>query len=378
MSDKEIQNSNKEQKFYNSNKRKESLDKLWSFCPVCGNKIPKIQNLKFCFNCGTDLNYLKEQKQLNPNRIINSSIQANKYPQAYVHPVSNEVKKIFDNEITNTKNHKLWGTMPSIGISLGAFLVMNFITAGIVAIMVFFSFNLEALLDFIANPNFLIFSSFFELILVLFPVLYVGKYLKNPSLKNRFGLLGFTLKGFTRKGLFKEILIGLGFAVIGVLLVAMISFLTEITLEFFFGVEIIRELANTTSDLEILVPEGEIVSLILLSVVMILIIGTSEEILFRGFMQKGLMRTLGNIGGIMITAFIFAMIHVFGIVFLFLDSPIYMLISFLLSFFPYFIISLFLGLIYYWRNENLIAVILTHGVYNALTIIITYVFYYGF
>ena len=378
MSDKEIQNSNKEQKFSNYNNRKEPLDKLWYFCPVCGNKIPKIQNLKFCINCGTDLNYLKEHKQLNPNRTKKSSIQSIKYPQSYVHPVSYEVKKIFDNEITHTKNYKLWGTMPSIGISLGAFLVMNFVTTGIVALMIFFSFNLEALLDFMANPNFLIFSSFLELIFILFPVLYVGKYLENPSLKNRFGLLGFTLKGLTKKGLFKEILIGLGFAVIGVLLVAMISFLTEIILEFFFGFEIIRDLSSTTSDLEILVPEGQILSLILLSLVMILIIGTSEEILFRGFMQKGLMRTLGNTGGIMITAFIFAGIHVLGIVLLFLDSPIYMLISFLLSFIPYFIISLFLGLIYYWRNENLIAVILTHGVYNALTIIITYVFYYGF
>ena len=128
-------------------------------------------------------------------------IQSIKYPQSYVHPVSYEVKKIIDNEITHTKNHKLWGTMPSIGISLGAFLVMNFVTAGIVALMFFFSFNLEALLDFIANPNFLIFSSFLELIFILFPVLYVGKYLENPSLKNRFGLLGFTLKGLTKKGL---------------------------------------------------------------------------------------------------------------------------------------------------------------------------------
>lgn len=378
MTDKEIQDPNNEQKFSNSNNRKELNDKFWAFCPVCGNKIPKIQKLKFCINCGTDLNYLKDYKQLKPSKSINPYILPKKYPQPYVPSISYKFKKISDDDIINTKNQELWGTMPSIGVSLGAFLLMDFIIAGLVAIMIFFSFNLEVLFDFLANPYFIIFSSFFELIFVLVPVLYVGKYLKNPSLKNRLGLLGFTLKGLTRKGLFKEILIGLGFAVAGVLLVYMVSFLTEITLEIFFGVEIIRDLSSTTSDVEIIISEGDILSIILLSLVMILIIGTSEEILFRGFMQKGLTRSLGNIGGILITAFVFAMIHVLGIVILFLDTPILMLISFVLSFIPYFIISLFLGLIYYWRNENLIAVILTHGVYDALTIIVVYIFYYAF
>ena len=90
-------------------------------------------------------------------------------------------------------------------------------------------------------------------------------------------------------------------------------------------------------------------------------------------MQKGLTRKLGNWGGLLITALIFAIIHVIGVILLFLDSPMVLLVSFLLSFIPYFAISLLLGLIYYWRNENLIAVIITHGVYNTLTIILAFV-----
>jgi len=194
-------------------------------------------------------------------------------------------------------------------------------------------------------------------------------------LENRLGLLGFTTRGFEKKGVLKEILIGLGFAVIGVLLVGLVSFLTEIALETLFGVEIVSDLGSGTGDVESIIYSADILSLILLSIVMILIIGTSEEILFRGFMQKGLMRSLGNKWGILITAFIFAMIHVIGVILLVLDSPLILLISFLLSFIPYFAISLLIGFIYYWRNENLLAVIITHGVYDALTIILAFFFY---
>lgn len=378
MNDKEIQDSKKEQKNSNSKDTKEFNNKSWSFCPVCGNKIPKIQKLKFCIKCGTDLNYLKEYKQLKPTSSNNPYIQTRKFPQQDIPLISYDPQKIEDDDIINTKNHELWGTGPSIGLSIGAFFAMNFATAGILVVMIFFSNDLEALLEFVANPYFIVISSFFELIFVLFPVLFIGKYLRNPSLKNRLGLLGFTSKGLDKKGILKEILIGLGLAVAGYSLVFGVSLLTEISLEFFFGIEIIQDVNAGAGDAGILLVEGDILSLVLLSLVMILIVGTCEEILFRGFMQKGLTRSLGNKGGILLTAFIFAMIHVLGILLLFLDSPILILISFLLSFIPYFIVSIFLGLIYYWRNENLIAVIITHGVYDALTIILAYISLYGF
>lgn len=378
MKDKKVQDPHNNQDFSNYNNIKESDKEEWFFCPLCGSKIPKIQKLKFCINCGTDLNHLKKYKELHPKKSINPYIQSRKYSQPYIPPITYGPKKISDEEITDTKNHELWGTGVSIGVPLGAFFLMNFLTAGILAIIIYFSFNLDAIFNFILNPYFLIFSSFFELIFILIPVYYVEKYLKNPTLENRLGLLGLTFKGFNRKSIIKEILIGLGFALIGLLLVALIAFSTEIILEFFFGIEIVRDLSSTTSDIEIIISEADILSLILLSVVMIIIIGTSEEILFRGFMQKGLTRSLGNKGGIIVTALIFALIHVFGIFLTDIEDPLIIFISFLLSFIPYFGISLMLGLIYQWRKENLIAVIITHGVYNALTIILAYVFYYGF
>ncbi|MFX1309906.1 MAG: CPBP family intramembrane glutamic endopeptidase [Promethearchaeota archaeon] len=378
MNNKEARDINKEQDFTDIKNIMELHNSDWSYCPICGNEILKIQNITFCTKCGTNLKYIQQYKRLPPRKLTNPYIQPTQYPQLHTDVIFYETKKISDEEIINTKNHELWGTMVSVGVPLGAFLLMNFLTAGVVAIIIYFSFNLELVFDFLLNPYFLIFSSFFELIFILVPVFYVKRYLQNPTLENRLGLLGFTLKGFNRKGIIKEILIGLGFAVVGVLLVAIVAFSTEILLEFFFGIEIVRDLSSITSDVEIIISRADIFSLILLSIMMVLVIGTSEEILFRGFMQKGLTRSLGNKLGIIITALIFTLIHVFGIFFLDLSDPLIILISFLLSFIPFFAISLMLGLIYYWRKENLIAVIITHGVYDALTIIFAYIFYYGF
>ncbi len=347
----------------------------WSFCPVCGNKIPKIQKLKFCMSCGTNIEYLRTHRTIQPEEVKNPYIIPSQSPQYYVPPVSYGPKKIQDDEITNPKNHDLWGTKASIGVPLGAFLLMNFLTAGILIIIIYTSFDIDILYNLISNPYFLIFSSFFELIFIVVPVAYVSKYLQNPNLENKLGLLGFTVRGFEKKGILKEILIGLGFAIVALFLVAIVSFLTELLLEVFLGIEIVRNVSSTTSDIEYIIGSADILSIILLSIVMILIIGTSEEILFRGFMQKGLVRSLGSKAGLIITAFIFAIIHVLGVITMFLDDPLVLLVSFLLSFIPYFAISLLLGFIYYWRNENLLAVVVTHGVYDALTIIFAFILY---
>ena len=378
MNNKEVQDPYKKQELTNSKDRTKLNDENWSFCPVCGYRILKVHNLKFCVKCGTNLKYLKENKELKPKNIQNPYIQPTNFTIPYTPPLYYGPKKITDEKIIDTKDHELWGTMASIGVPLGAFFLMNFITAGLLAVIAYFSFDLEFLFDLISNPYFLIFSSFFEIIFIIVPLIYIEKFLQNPTLENRLGLLGFTFKGLDKKGIFKEILIGLGFAVIGIILVATVSFLTEIILELAFGIEIVRDISSTTTDVELIISSADILSLILLSLIMILIIGTSEEILFRGFMQKGLMRSLGNRGGIIVSAFIFSMIHLLGIFLMVLDAPLVLLISFLLSFIPYFAISMMLGLLFYWRNENLIANIIAHGVYNALALIIAYLFYYIF
>ncbi|MFW9826045.1 MAG: lysostaphin resistance A-like protein [Candidatus Thorarchaeota archaeon] len=378
MNNKEVNDPRKTLLNSNSDDLKESDEVEWLYCPFCGIKLPKVNKLKFCIGCGNDIDSLKNNRQLKPRRSINPYIKSATFPQTSISSFFLGSKKISDEEIINPKNHELWGTQVSIGIPLGAFLLMNFISAGLLVLLTFFSFDINFLFDLVSNPYFLILSSFFELTFIILPVVYVEKYLQNPTLKNRLALLGFTSKGLNRHGLLKEIIIGLGFAFVGIILVGVVSFLTEIVVELFFGIEIIRDINSAPTDVEIIISSADITSLILLSIVMILIIGTSEEILFRGFMQKGLMRSLGNRWGIIITAFIFSIIHVLGFILMVLDSPLILFVSLLLSFFPYFMISLMLGLLFYWRNENLIAVIIAHGVYDALAIILAYLLYYTF
>ena len=361
--------NNKE--LHNPEEDQHQLESDWIFCPICGNKLPNVQNLSFCIKCGMNIKFIKENKKLPPTNTLNPYKSTSQYPlNQYSYEVL-ELPKITDEQLIGPDKPELWSSMTSIALPLGAFLFMNFILGGFFALLTYASLDINTIFDLMLNPYFISFISLFELIFILFPVLYIRKYLQNPTLKNRFILLGFTLRGFDRKKLLKEILIGLSFAFVGVLMVALVSLFTEEIIEYLFGIEIIQDNNLTTGFLPMDIP-----SLIVLSIIMILIIGTSEEILFRGFMQKGLERRLGSKMGILLTAFLFSMIHVLGFLLIALDSPLVILISFLLSFFPYFSISIMLGLMYHWRKENLIAVVITHGVYDVLTITLAF-FLYG-
>jgi len=248
---------------------------------------------------------------------------------------------------------------------------MNGLVGGFLALIMFISYDSNFITDLISNPYLISLISIFELVFLIFPILYVRKYLQNPTLKNRLTLLGFTTRGYDRKKISKEILIGLSFAGIGVTIVTLSSIGIELLLERVFGINIIHDSTGLTG--EIIPPD--LLSLIVFSVIVILVIGTSEEILFRGFMQKGLVRSLGTKWGIIVTAIIFSLIHLMGIFLTALESSFYFIVSFLLSFTPYFAISLMLGWLYHWRKENLIAVMITHGIYDVLAILITYVLY---
>ena len=334
----------------------------YSFCPICGQEIPKNQNIKYCVRCGVDLLYVQEHRRV-PS------------PQNLQPLRSPPPQKISDEELLDLKDRKLWSSAASIGVPFGAFIFMNIITFVIIFIIIILNINSANLFDLVTNPYITIISSISELIFILIPVLYVRKYLKKPSLSNRFAILGFTTRGYSTIGILKEIFIGISFALVGIFLVAFSSIFIEILLELLFGTEIIYEFGSSGGEIDAIIYNADVLSLILLVIIMIVIIGTSEEVLFRGFMQKGLVRTIGNRWGIVITALIFSLIHLIGIFLLFFDSPTGFIISFLLSFVPYFAISLLLGLLFHWRKENLIAVMITHGLYNALTIILAFMVY---
>ncbi len=354
----------------NEEEHKENMflsKKEWTFCPSCGFKLPEIDRQKFCIKCGVDLEYIK-------SNVISHQPSA---PEVSTYPYRSEwdEKKIADEDILNLGEKQLWSSFYSIGIPILAFILMISLTTIIISFFFPFVSNLEELTALMFNPYLVAILSFTELIFLLVPVYYVGKYLQNPKFNNRLTLLGFTLKGNDNFKPIKEVFIGLGFAVVGILLVFLVSFLIEIILELILGVDIVFTGGGSLNEIDIILANSDILALIFLAIIMISIVSTSEELLFRGFMQKGLVRTVGKYGGLIITAVLFSLIHLIGIFQIGNATPIDYLISFLVNFFPYFALSLLLGFLFYWRKENLIAVVIMHGFYNAITIIIAYIYF---
>lgn len=349
------------------NEESNSLNqKGWVYCPSCGKKLPDIDKQKFCLRCGIDIESVKNKK---------ISLSSYALPVKPFYFKARTVERIPESEILEVGKRKLWNSFASIGIPIAAFILLNFITLFIMIFFIGLLTSPEDLIGIVLNPYFVVGSSFIELVFILIPVLYIGKYLQNSKISNRLALLGFTSRGYNNYRIMKEILIGLGFAVVAFFLVFFVSLFIQFILELIFGIEIVYSAGGSLNEVDMIIANSDIVALILLILTMLIIIGPSEEILFRGFMQKGLVRSLGKIGGIIITAIVFSFIHLIGIFVTAYSAPIEYLISFLLNFFPYFAISLLLGLLFYWRKENLIAVVITHGFYNALTIIIAYIYF---
>ncbi|MEF8784613.1 MAG: type II CAAX endopeptidase family protein [Haloarculaceae archaeon] len=104
--------------------------------------------------------------------------------------------------------------------------------------------------------------------------------------------------------------------------------------------------------------------LLLLIPLSFLAIAPSEELLYRGLVQKYLYDTLGKVGAVVAASAIFAAIH-FGQYAS--PDPLQMAVSLSVVF----VLSLVLGYSYA-RSENLVIPILIHGTYNALTFFAMY------
>ena len=346
----------------------------WKVCPFCGAQIPELADLRFCTSCGIDLEYLKTHKRIPPDYLERLySSRSNVLDQQSV--LWKGIKQISDDEILETQDNKLWSVLASIGLTIAAVLIMNVVAVVLIIPFIFFVPSMEALMNILSSPYFIIITSFAEIILMVVPIIYVKKYLKNPTLKNRFALLGFTVKGMNFGKIIKEILIGLAFSVIGIIVVLFVSFFVQIIVEFFFGFQVVNNVSSSGGSVDTFILASDVPALILLMLTMIVVVGISEEILFRGFMQKGLVRRLGKQGGLWITALIFTFIHLIGSFLIYDIFSISFLISFIISFFPYLAISFLLGTVYLWRKENLIAVIIMHGFYDALTVLMVFMVY---
>lgn len=272
-------------------------------------------------------------------------------------------------EPTNKKG--MWSTKMSIILPLASYLLIA-ILGNIVFLIIAFSLGISDIQAMTSSPLFFIVSILLELVFILVPVVYIKKFLREPTVKARLDLLGFTTKDIHLKGISKEIIIGLIFGIASLFIVNVVTFFTQILIELLFPVSI--ETVSPGPSVDYIRPQS-LFFLILTVILMFLVVAPSEEILFRGFMQQGLVSNLGQKTGVYLSALIFSLIHLTGIFLQTNQAPLSLLASFILSFVPYFTISFILGKVFEWRDENLISVIIIHGLYNAAIFILLFFYF---
>ncbi len=243
-----------------------------------------------------------------------------------------------------------------------SFLFLTLSTVVIALIIVFSNPFLS--LDFINSPEFLVVGLFLELLFIVPPFLYLRKNFPPHSTVMRFQVLGLPLGREKSKNTWLEVLIGLGVGVTMVFLVNGVQFLSEQFWGAIFGPDFVANGVNAFGETSMGVIPLNPLQLVFIWVGMFGAVGVSEEILYRGFTQRGLVQSWGKGAGILVTALLFTLAHILpGIV------P---LETFAVFFLPYFAISLLLGGMREWRKGNLLACIIAHGFYNSLIITIAF------
>ncbi|OLS15636.1 MAG: hypothetical protein RBG13Loki_0735 [Promethearchaeota archaeon CR_4] len=325
-----------------------------NFCMHCGAPVADSK-ANFCMVCGKPLQSYQ----------LNRFTRFNRKPSFFRR--ESKVPKNLD-EITFPAKISL--LMPII-----AFFFMIFVTAIVMVIFIIpmiinadsFSIaliesSLESLLD---SKEFLITGLFLEILFIIAPFIYLRKYFPKKTTKLRFQLLGLPLSGESKKTFFLEVGIGLifGFGLVFLVLG------TQILSEWFWGVllgqEFVESGVNFMGDSSMGTIPASTLQLVLIWAAMFGAVGVGEEILFRGFTQRGLVQNWGKGAGILVTALTFTLFHILP----WLIAPPE---TFIVFFLPYFAISLILGYMREWRKGNLLANIITHGLYNSLVITLAF------
>lgn len=341
---------------YEENGDKITKEEILSFCPNCGRKIEWIKDLKYCMYCRNYLISYIPRKYIKVWLESDSPLTDQEINELYKPQIPNNLKVI---------TRKPWSWKAALGIPFLA-LFFQFISAIIfVFVLIFTLFP-----DVGSNPYlvleseeimvwFLLYGYVATFIFLLLTYAAVGYYLpKNATKKDKLRAIGIPIGVIGKKELFREILIGIVFAFLmwGVVIGAqyLSAFLTEL----------IYQVPQ-----EFLVESGEDITppsldfLIITIVFMFISIGPSEEILFRGFSQKGFERSMGKKPALIVTALYFTLFHIFPS---FFEPRL-----FFYTFIPYMSISLILCFLYYWRG-NVIACIISHALYNSFLFIMAF------
>lgn len=349
----------------NTEKPTSEKSDILNFCPVCGKRITWTRDMKYCLSCGSYLipfipkseinQWLDLDHELSPNEIDQLYSPINSHSQDYTYQKKRYMKR------------DPWGWKPALGIPLLAYLV-KFLVLLLPTIFILLAFIDEIDLENLEIPDhIMVWLTLIDLstqfIFILVP-LYILKYYTPPNTTKREKLIELGLPlGRTTKSLFlKETIIGLIFAGIMYFTAIVVQYGSAYLVSSIFHIPVESLLNTDTGDFTSIFPKT-IPFLIILIILQFISIGPSEEILFRGFTQKGFERSLGSKSAIFATAVYFSLFHIYMYI---TEPPL-----FLFLFFPYLTVSLIFGVLFYWR-KNLIAPIFAHALYNSIQFIILF------
>ncbi|MHA1680906.1 MAG: lysostaphin resistance A-like protein [Promethearchaeota archaeon] len=268
------------------------------------------------------------------------------------------------NILTGRATWKIKWSLLAPLIGLGFMFLASFVAIFIIMMFYFSSHpelmgDFEAMMDGIMNilysPIGTALLSFFEFPLIIAPFVLLKKHQKK--MKNRFLLLGWRpyfpaqegKNKFLAKHLCRDLLLGLFFAFALVGIQQVVSIFNDIIWSPIIEFDDSSSLSLTPSN----IPE-----LLILVLSMILVVGPTEEILYRGFSQQGLEARMSSKKAVLVNACLFMIPHI-------ISAPFYLFI-------PYLSVSLLISLCY-WRVRNLNILIFTHGIYDSLLVILLYV-----
>nr|MDO8083412.1 CPBP family intramembrane metalloprotease [Candidatus Sigynarchaeum springense] len=219
----------------------------------------------------------------------------------------------------------------------------------------------EAVYSVILTPVMTALLSVTEFVLVVPPFAITRKYRK--SVKERFMLLGWwPYTGESGRGWGR---LGRDIAWALVIALALVGFqFIVVVLNDALWTPLIPGGSSGLGDVDKSITASDPLQLVLLVASLMFIVSPTEEILFRGFLQQGLEARLDPKYALVISAMLFAIVHVivgFGNV---------SALPFL--FFPYFLLSLLLCGIY-WKTKDLNLMILVHGMYDSLLAVYLYI-----
>ncbi len=312
-----------------------------NYCIYCGAPVVDVK-ATFCIVCGKSLGPAYQEPIINfRNRssIIRRATQVPEDLETVTYPA---YVSFF---------------MPFI-----SFLFLTVVT--LVAAIIFLLVSPTVTLEFLYSPEFLLIGLFLELFFILPPFLYLRKYFPPRSTQYRFQVMGLPLGRDKAKGRWLEVLIGLGLGFSMVFLVTGIQIFSETLWGAILGPDFVAYGVNSFGESEMGVVPVNPGQLALIWVAMFGAVGIGEETLYRGFTQRGLVKSWGKGAGILITALLFTFAHVLpGLV---------SIETFVVFFLPYFVLSLLFGFVREWREGNILACIIAHGFYNSL--ILTFAF----